>query len=121
LRYGRPQPDEVGQRTLFLRRTKMANNEIIRQDILSILTQAKDRSWRVSKSELVSSLRHGRGSWYTPESNRKWSMSAYFINDELDDILEEMQKDNLITIHKTMSKPNAYGHSFPRCFHYTIN
>jgi hypothetical protein len=99
----------------------MDSNEKIKQDIVSILTQAKDRNWKVSKSELVSSLRHSiRGCYYKPESNRKWKMSAGFINSELNDILEELEKENIITIHKTMSKPNAAGYSWPRCFHYTI-
>jgi len=96
-------------------------NQKMTEDILSILTQAKDRQWKVSKSELVSSLRNKRGcNWYSPESKRSWRMSAYFINSDLDDLLEEMESQGQITIHRTHSKPNAMGNTFVRCLHYTI-
>lgn len=62
------------------------------EDAKSVLFQYKNSGRNeVARSELVSALRNTNagGHWFVSESGRGWKMGAFFVNGEMDEILEE--------------------------------
>ena len=80
------------------------------EDAKSILIQHRNKhNLKISKSELISGLRNTRrgGAWFNPESGRGWRLNAYFVNGELDDILE----DGGVFVEHQRTQPNIVGNT----------